>query len=109
MRAGLLNRSVALLTREDRRNAANELIGEWVEVVVARASIRHTSGLSAIKAGAELAIVKASVRIRYRRDVAAGMRVRHGADFYLIEAVLPDEMGRDHVDLACRLLSEREV
>lgn len=109
MRAGLLNRTVALLTREDRRDVANELVGGWVEFALARASIRHTSGLSAIKAGAELAIVKASVRLRLRHDVTAGMRIRHGSDFYVIEAVLPDEMRREHVDLVCRLLSPKEV
>lgn len=109
MRAGLLNRHVVLLNREERRDGANELIGEWVEVAVARASIRHTSGLSAIKAGAELAIVKASVRIRFRRDVTPGMRVQHGSDHYLVEAVLPDEMRREHVDMVCRLLAPKEV
>jgi SPP1 family predicted phage head-tail adaptor len=109
MRAGLLNRTVALLNREDRRDVANEPVGEWVEVAVARASIRHTSGLSAIKAGAELAIVKASVRLRFRRDITAGMRIQHGADYYVVEAVLPDEMKREHVDLVCRLLVPKEV
>jgi SPP1 family predicted phage head-tail adaptor len=109
MRAGLLNRRVVLLTREVHRDAANELIGEWGQVAVTRASIRNTSGMSAIKAGAELAIVKASVRLRFRRDVTAGMRVQHGSDYYVVEAVLPDEMRREHVDLVCRLLSPKEV
>lgn len=38
-----------------------------------------------------------------------GMRLVHGDDHYVVEAVLPDEDRREYVDLVCRLLSPREV
>ncbi|MDF3851356.1 phage head closure protein [Achromobacter denitrificans] len=110
MRAGELNRRVILLRREEIRDAANELIGSWQPVPPGRwASIRHVSGLGTIRAGGELSVVKASIRMRINRVVAAGMRVRHGGDVYAVDAVLPDKSGRVYVDLVCRLLMPREL
>lgn len=110
MRAGSLNSRIELLINAGERDAANELTNKWVRYGSPNwASIRHTSGIQAIKAGAERQIVKASIRLRFRRDVVAGMRVHHREDFYEIEAVLADEVKRDHVDLVCRLLSPMEV
>jgi head-tail adaptor len=54
-------------------------------------------------------MVRASIRLRYRRDVVMDMRMVHGDDHYLVEAALPDEVRREYVDLVCRLLSPREV
>ncbi|OZI32537.1 head-tail adaptor protein [Bordetella genomosp. 10] len=109
MAAGSLNRRVRLQHPQQRENPANEADLEWVEFASAWASIRHTSGLKALIAGADRPIVRASVRLRYRRDVSMGMRLVHGDDHYVVEAVLPDEDRREYVDLVCRLLSPREV
>ncbi len=109
MNSGGRNRRVTLLRNEQTRDAANELTDSWVEVDRAWASILHTSGIQAIKAGAERPIVKASIRLRYRRDIVMGMRVQHNTDFYEVEAALPDEDRRERVDLVCRLLSAAEL
>ena len=65
------------------------------------ANVRHVSGLQAIRAGADVSVVQVSVRIRYRTDINAGMRLLHGSDVYDIRAVLP-ESGRQYVDLVCQ-------
>lgn len=108
-KAGSRNRRVTILRREGGRDAANEPLKAWEIVGKAWASIRYVSGVAAIKAGAEQEIAKASIRVPYRRDVAMGMRITRGADTYAVDAVLPDEERRQHVDLVCRLLSVREV
>lgn len=109
LKAGRRNRRVEILRRSGELDSANEPLDAWVKVGAAWASIRYVSGISAIKAGAEQEVKKASIRIPYRQTVEMGMRVEHGTDFYEVEAVLPDEEGRKHVDLVCRKLGAREL
>lgn len=65
------------------------------------ANVRYLSGSESIKAGADVSTVLASVRIRWRKGVTAGMRVIHQGQVLDIEAVLPGA-GRLHVDLVCK-------
>lgn len=73
----------------------------WVELAKVWADVKHRSGLSAIKAEAEVSIVRASIRIRRRVDVDAGMRVVFMGATYDIEAVLPGA-AREYIDLVCK-------
>lgn len=68
---------------------------------------RHSDevGPEAIKAGAPVSTVQASIRIRYRAGVTAGMRVVHNLVPYNIIAPLPDVSGREYIDLACEQVS----
>lgn len=77
----------------------------WENLTAQRlaANVQHLSGQGAIKANADVSIVRASIRIRRRADVNAGMRVLFGSSIYDIEAVLPGG-DRVHIDLVCRLL-----
>lgn len=65
------------------------------------ANVKYLSGSESIKADASVSVARASVRIRWRAGVTAGMRVVHGSDTLDIEAVLPGA-GRQHVDLVCK-------
>jgi SPP1 family predicted phage head-tail adaptor len=69
------------------------------------ANIKHPSGISEIKSDADISIVKASIRIRYRSDLTAGMRVVYGASTYDIQAILPDAESKVFIDLACELVA----
>lgn len=75
----------------------------WEEVAKVWADVRFQSGSESIKAGADVSIVRASARIRWRTGIDAGMRVLFGSQVFDIEAVLPGSE-RKHVDLACKLL-----
>ncbi|MBF9263932.1 phage head closure protein [Paracidovorax cattleyae] len=75
----------------------------WVEVGKAWASIEMLSGLAALKADAHTSTVKASIRVRWRTDLAPGMRVLHGSTIYDVQAALPDAVGCQHVDLVCEV------
>lgn len=106
MQAGRLNRRVTIMAPGAEVDDIGQPI-DVVPVVVAKpwASIRHLNGTETIKAGAEASIVKASIRIRYRAGIDAGMRVLHKEMAYEIKAVLPDEAGRQYVDLVCEVVS----
>lgn len=67
------------------------------------ANVLHKSGLGTIKADAEVSIVRASIRIRRRAGVDAGMRVLFGSSIYSIEAALPGPT-REYMDLVCKLI-----
>lgn len=101
MQAGKLNQRVTIEQRSTTQDAIGQPVETWTTVATVWAHIRHPSGIEKIKSDADISIVKASIRIRYRTGIDAGMRVVHGATTYGIEAVLPDVAGKQHVDLIC--------
>ena len=103
MNAGSLNNRVTVKQRASGSDANGEPATTWTDVCTVWADIRHLSGIEAIKAGAEMSTVKASIRIRYRADITAGMRVHHGSTVYEIDAVMPDAQSRESVTMACRV------
>ena len=105
MRAGTLNRKITIRRRVTGVDPIGQPIDTTETVATVWANIRHTSGLEAIKGGAEASIVKSSIRIRYRAGIDASMTVLHGVTTYQIKAVLPDEAGRDYLDLVCERVS----
>ena len=105
IQAGRLNRQITIQRHGTAQDATGQVIEAWSEVCQAWASIRHPGGLETVRAGAETTIVKASIRIRYRTDIDAGMRVLHGTTVYDIKAVLLDEVKREHVDLVCEAVT----
>ncbi len=103
MRAGALNN---LLTIQQNGTSVDELgqpIEGWTDVAQVWGNIRHLRGVEAIKAGAVTSTVSASIRIRYRPDLNAGMRVLADGRTYEIKAVLPDMQRREYVDLVCEV------
>ena len=105
MQAGRLNRRCLLQSPSQSVDAIGQPIPGWTDVALVWASIRHLSGVEAIKADAVTSTVKASIRIRYRTGLNAGMRVVHGAQVYSIEAVMPDVGGREFVDLVTEVVA----
>lgn len=106
-----LNRLVLIQKPGTTQDEAGQPIPGWVALIATgdgkiRANLRHLSGVETIKADAQTSAVKASIRIRYRTDVTAAMRVVHGSTTYEIKAVMPDEAGREFVDLACEVVTE---
>lgn len=105
MNAGSLNRRITLQRRAVGQDATGQPIETWQDVATVWANIRHLSGAESIKADQDVSVVRASIRIRYRAGLDAGMRVHHGATVYEVKAVLPDEQRREHVDLSCEVVS----
>ena len=106
LRAGTLRDRIHIQRRTGGKDEWDTpLPVSWENITAQRlaADVQHRSGLSTIKADADVSIVRASIRIRRRADVDAGMRVLHAGSIYDIEAVLPG-VDRAHIDLVCRLL-----
>lgn len=98
-----LNTWIAVKTRAAGADVLGQPSGAWsVTVCEAWADILHPSGRETIAGGGESAIVKASIRMHYRDDVLEGMRVYKGSVAYDIQAVLPDDRGRQFMMLACQ-------
>ena len=104
MQAGLLNRRVTLQAPGTAQDELGQPIPGWADVATVWGDIRLKSGLEAIKAGAPVSTVQASIRVRYRAGITAGMRVLAGGVVYEITAVLPDLAKRVHVDLVAQVV-----
>jgi len=103
LRAGSLNRRITIQQRGATRTPSGQPVpGDWAPLATTWADVRHLSGTASIKAGAETSTVQASMRIRWRTDVDAGMRVLHEGKVYQINAVLPGS-DRSYVDLVCEV------
>ena len=105
MQAGRLNRRCTLQTPNTATDEIGQPIPGWTDVATVWADIRMKSGLESIKAGAPVSVVQASVRIRYRSGVNAGMRLLHNLQAYEILAVQPDVGGHEFVDLICQVVA----
>lgn len=105
MQAGRLNRRCTLQKPSTEEDEIGQPIPGWTDVATVWADIRMRSGLESIKAGAPVSVVAASIRIRYRAGINAGMRVVHNLQVYEILAVQPDVGGREYVDLVCQVVS----
>ncbi|MGB5859057.1 MAG: phage head closure protein [Pseudomonas aeruginosa] len=103
MKAGWLNRRVEILRNGRSTDGWGQpLAHSWLPHLRLWASIRNIGDAQDIKAGVP---VRVSLRIRHRADIHAGMRAVHGRAVYEIVAVVPDEDGREHVDLVCKVLA----
>lgn len=103
LQAGKLKDRIEIQRHTQAKDEWGSLIpgsNAWVKLAKVWSDVKHPSGLGAIKADADVSIVRASIRIRRRTDVDAGMRVLFGAAVYDIKAVLPGPT-RDYVDLVC--------
>jgi len=103
MRAGMLRTLVTLQAPAVGVDAIGQPVTGWTNVADVYADIRHQSGMSAIKATADVSVNRVSIRIRYRA-VTADMRVLQGATVFAIQAVLPDAK-RVFVDLVCQAVA----
>jgi len=101
---GQYRHRVLIQRPEGGQDAAGGPLTGFVDVQTVWASIRNPTGAAAIKAGAEVATARTSIRVRWRTDVLTGWRLVHGATVYGVVIALPDEEGRAHVDLVCEVV-----
>lgn len=104
MRSGSLRHRIIIQKPGSGVDDWGQHLDSWVDQASVWAHIRHLSGSESIKADVPTSIVKASIRLRWRTDVDAGMRVMHGATVYEIEAILPGA-AREYVDLVARVVT----
>lgn len=105
MQAGRLNRRCTLQSPSQSVDELGQPIPGWTDVATVWGDVRLRSGLESIKAGASVSTVQASIRIRYRAGINAGMRIVDNLTAYNITAVQPDVGGREFVDLVAEVVS----
>lgn len=105
VQAGKFKHRVTLQAPGTTQDELGQPIPGWTDVATLWADIRMKSGLESIKAGAPVSVAQASIRVRYRAGITAGMRVVHNLVAYEIRAVMPDVGGREYVDLACEVVN----
>lgn len=104
MDIGRLNRRVTFQRKTATTDALNQPLEQWTDFATAWADVRFKTGLQSIVgelASAEQDGVECSVRIRYRSDITAAMRIVDGSAIYDIKQVLPNIGAKDYVDLVC--------
>lgn len=105
LRAGDLNTRIEIQHRTLEQDEYGQRIESWVTFAKVWADVRHSSGLETISDNVEVSEIKASVRIRYLKNVMAAMRVIIEGQVYEIEAVLPDVKRKEYIDLACKAIN----
>lgn len=102
MRPETLRHRVLIQARGTAQDDYGQPIETWTNVTptAIRAEVKDVSGREYFSAQATQNVVQTKIRIRYRADVTASMRVVHGADVYNIEAVLT-EGNRESLLLMC--------
>ena len=105
MQAGRLSSRCTLQSPSQSVDELGQPIPGWTDVATLWADIRMKSGLESIKAGASVSVVQASIRVRYRSGITAGMRIVCNLVVYEIKAVMPDVGGREFVDLVAEVVA----
>jgi SPP1 family predicted phage head-tail adaptor len=107
LRAGSLDQRVQLQRRQDVQGASGAITTTWCAVATVSANVRYASGMEAVRNGVQVAAATASVRIRYRRDMAEGTtaaglwRVIHRGLVHDVQSVLPGPTRLEYLDLVC--------
>jgi SPP1 family predicted phage head-tail adaptor len=74
----------------------------WEPVATVWAHVLFPSGAEVVRAGAEVSIVKCSIRVRARADIDTSARVLFKGKAYDVESALPDSRDSRFMFLVCK-------
>jgi SPP1 family predicted phage head-tail adaptor len=103
MSAGQLRHLVQVQSPSAVQDELGQPSTGWSTVASVWADIRYQTGLSAIKSGADVSVVRASIRMRHRA-VNAGQRIVFGTTTFNVLAVHPDERSA-YVDVVTEVIN----
>lgn len=101
------NRKIRIEQDGEVQDASGAWVTGWQPVAEVWANVQHGTGSEAIRGDASVSKVEASIRIRYRGDITAGMRVIviGTGSVYNITQVKPDLQALLSVDLVCEVVT----
>lgn len=99
-----LNSRITILQRQPGQDALGQPTEVWTTVATVWGEIRHPSGVEALRADAQVSVVKASIKVRRQAGITSAMRAVYGTTTYDIQAVLPDEVERQNMFLVCQVV-----
>ena len=85
-----VNHRITLLKRAPGTDSVGRAVDVWAAVATVWADVRFQSGAEVLRANAEMALKRASIRIRARSDVDPSWRVRYLGEDYNVKSALPD-------------------
>lgn len=108
MDIGRLNRRVVIQARDESAvDSYGQPVENWTTFATVWAAVLFVSGvrvgLEAVKGGALASTPPATIRIRFRTDITAAMRVVDGSTIYNIQSVLPNFANKEFTDLVCEV------
>lgn len=105
--AGLLRHPITIQKRT-RTHTNGEYEISWENVATTRASIQSLTAKEFISAGVETSQVDTKITIRYRNDISANCRIKHGNMFYDVKGILADPTQAVSMTLMCTTTSRYE-
>lgn len=101
----MMNDRITLQRREAGQDSIGQPTQAWADLHPVWAHVKFQSGAEAIRANAETSTAKVSIRIRARKDVDAGMRVKHKSWVFEIKSPpLPDDRDPRFMFLVCEVV-----
>lgn len=98
----MMNNRITLQRREEGEDTLGQPTVSWADLPAIWAHVKFQSGAEAIRANADSSVVKASIRIRQRKDVDASMRVKFKEWVFEIKAPpMPDDRDPRFAFLVC--------
>lgn len=104
MQPGKLNCYVQIMQRQAGEDDHGQPVETWQTFDQCWARIVRPSGYETVRANAEVSIVKAAIRVYFRTDLSAAMRVIHEGTTYEVKAVLPNDGLKEFTDLVCEVV-----
>jgi SPP1 family predicted phage head-tail adaptor len=102
IQAGPLRHRVTIQTPVVQTADTGEaIVTEWLDLCEVWAAIETLSGREWLASAEFRPGVTTRIRIRWRADVGADMRVLHGSTVFGIDAVLPQWQGMSELHLMC--------
>lgn len=99
--AGRLTQRVILQNKSVVRDAMGGETITWLDAATVWAEIRPLRGRDLVAAQQAASEVTARITVRYRTDVRADWRVKHGTDLYDIFAVVDPAARHEVLELEC--------
>lgn len=99
--------TVTFRARDPGADESGGPLNTWHDVATGVwADIRYLSGVETLRAGGEVSVVRASIRIRVDASITSAMRAVDEADgtVFEIKAVLPDKLSRAYTHLVAEVV-----
>lgn len=101
----MMNDRITLQQRGTGKDSLGQPIESWPDIATVWADVLFQSGAEVMRAGADTAIVKCSIRIRARAGLDTGARVLFKSKVYDVKSALPDSRDSAFMFLVCESTS----
>ena len=106
MRAGELRHRITLQKNNPAPNSIGEAVDTWTDLATVWAAIEPLSGNRLFQAQQANSEIQGVVRIRYRSDVLATMRIVHIARYFQVLSIIDTEERHQELHLFYKELAD---